>query len=336
MAQLLAAPFSYFADDNGAPLAGGKVYTYEPGSVDTPKDSYTDESGDFPATNPVELDSAGRAEVWLDGFYKIVVTDADDVVIRSVDHISATNTNGDMRIEVYDPANVAEQLVGETAFQDLTNKRITTIPSSTITASLKVPAGSAPTSPFHGDIWTTAAAALIRMNGTTQSFQTTLDRQVTTADVSNSTSETAIYSFSVPGGNLSTNGQLILSLIGDYLNDTGGGSTLTINVKYGATTIGAFSLGSIAQNAGRRSLQVDCMISAANATNAERSRCRVSLGAVATATGTGAAPGVTQEAVHNSITEDSTVAKTLQVTVTHGTISSNISGRALGVLLTKS
>ena len=123
MAQPLGAPYSYFADSNGAPLAGGKVYTYAAGTT-TPQNSYTDSSGTTPAPNPVVLDSAGRATIWLSGFYKIVVTDALGNTISTTDNITALNSTGDMSKSVYDPANIQEQLVGLTAVQTLTNKTL--------------------------------------------------------------------------------------------------------------------------------------------------------------------------------------------------------------------
>lgn len=68
----------FFSISGGAALAGGKVYTYEAGT-DTPKASYTDFEGLTPNTNPVILDSSGQADIWLDGNYKINLTDANDV-----------------------------------------------------------------------------------------------------------------------------------------------------------------------------------------------------------------------------------------------------------------
>lgn len=90
MAYLLAAPFSYFTDANGAPLNGGKIYTYAAGTT-TPQASYTDYTGITPLANPVILDSAGRAQIWLVGSYKIKVTDSlDNQIGTPVDNISAT------------------------------------------------------------------------------------------------------------------------------------------------------------------------------------------------------------------------------------------------------
>ena len=62
-----------FFDANGDPLASGLIYTYEAGTS-TPKVAYTDQTAGTPHPNPIVLDSAGRAQIWLDGTaYKLVV-----------------------------------------------------------------------------------------------------------------------------------------------------------------------------------------------------------------------------------------------------------------------
>ena len=89
MAQLLINPVNQFLDNNGDPLAGGKLYSYEAGTT-TPTDTFTDQGGLTANANPVILDSAGRAEVWLDPAqnYKFVLHTADDVLVWTVDDIA--------------------------------------------------------------------------------------------------------------------------------------------------------------------------------------------------------------------------------------------------------
>lgn len=83
-----------FLDGNGDPYSGGKLNFYEAGSS-TPEATYNSDAGDTPNANPVILDSAGRpsSEIWLTGgqAYKVVLTDADDVVIWTEDDITGTN-----------------------------------------------------------------------------------------------------------------------------------------------------------------------------------------------------------------------------------------------------
>lgn len=78
----------------GAPLSGGKIYTYLAGST-TPAATYTDSTGGTPQANPIVLNSLGfvASPIWLTGgvSYKLVFTDADDVSIRTVDEVSGIN-----------------------------------------------------------------------------------------------------------------------------------------------------------------------------------------------------------------------------------------------------
>jgi hypothetical protein len=81
-------------DNNGDPLSGGKLYTYEAGTT-TPLVAYTSSSGATPHTNPIILDSAGRVpggEIWLDysKLYKIVVKTSADVLIGTYDNIGGS------------------------------------------------------------------------------------------------------------------------------------------------------------------------------------------------------------------------------------------------------
>lgn len=91
-ATLLPVPKARFFDANGDPLAGGKVYTYVAGTVNTPKTSYTTAAANVSNANPVVLNSTGEANIWLVGSYKIVLTDANDAQQWSVDNITDVET----------------------------------------------------------------------------------------------------------------------------------------------------------------------------------------------------------------------------------------------------
>ena len=54
MPQAMIMPKKLFHDKNGKPLAFGKVYTYQAGTV-IPKETFTNENGDIANTNPVIL-----------------------------------------------------------------------------------------------------------------------------------------------------------------------------------------------------------------------------------------------------------------------------------------
>lgn len=90
MAVLMTPPFQQFFDDDGNPLVDGKIYTYAAGTTN-PKAAYTTAAGDIELANPIPLDSAGRAVVFILGSYKFVITDANDNVIRTVDNVVSFN-----------------------------------------------------------------------------------------------------------------------------------------------------------------------------------------------------------------------------------------------------
>jgi hypothetical protein len=93
MASVLLSPFGVgqqFFDDNGVPLAGGLIYTYQAGSS-TPLVTYTTSSGTIANANPIVLDASGRTpqQIWLlTGYsYKFVLQNADAVLIQTLDNI---------------------------------------------------------------------------------------------------------------------------------------------------------------------------------------------------------------------------------------------------------
>ena len=88
----------YF-DDNGAPLAGGKIYFYETGASTVPKTIYADRDLTVPLTNPYVLDAGGRmisatgsVGIYLaPGEYREVACDANDVPIWTKDHVAGAS-----------------------------------------------------------------------------------------------------------------------------------------------------------------------------------------------------------------------------------------------------
>jgi hypothetical protein len=76
-------------DNNGEPLAGGTIETFEAGTS-TNKQTFTSEDESAANTNPIVLDASGRADIWLDsGSYKFVMKDSTGATIRTVDDITA-------------------------------------------------------------------------------------------------------------------------------------------------------------------------------------------------------------------------------------------------------
>jgi hypothetical protein len=93
MAVVTPTPKMQFLTASGAPLVGGRLYTYVAGTT-TPQATFTDETGSTANTNPIILDSRGEANVWLGAAsYKFRLADANDVEIWTVDYITAPTTS---------------------------------------------------------------------------------------------------------------------------------------------------------------------------------------------------------------------------------------------------
>lgn len=105
-AQLLPNVLQTWFNANGLPLAGGQIFSYIAGTS-TPQATYTDETAGTPNTNPVVLNSAGQASIWLrtDLSYKIVVEDSLNNVLATIDNINIVNPGTIDKIKI--AANVA-------------------------------------------------------------------------------------------------------------------------------------------------------------------------------------------------------------------------------------
>lgn len=89
-----AQPKLQLFDDNGNPLSGGFVYTYEAGTT-TPLATYADADQNAFNENPVELDAAGRATIfWGSAPYDVVVTDSLGTQIYTVSSFTIPGSGG--------------------------------------------------------------------------------------------------------------------------------------------------------------------------------------------------------------------------------------------------
>ena len=94
----LAGAGQQFFSDNGVPLSGGKLYSYEAGTT-TPQTTYTSANGVTAHANPIVLNSAGRVatgEIWLTAGqnYKFVLKTSTDITIATWDNITGINGTG--------------------------------------------------------------------------------------------------------------------------------------------------------------------------------------------------------------------------------------------------
>ena len=96
MASLMPQGKQVYSDNAGAPLAGGRLYTYAAGTT-TPLATYSDQAGTVPNANPVVLDARGEATVfWAASAYKAELRSAADAVIWTQDNIYPDATLADI------------------------------------------------------------------------------------------------------------------------------------------------------------------------------------------------------------------------------------------------
>lgn len=86
MASLLPEGKQKYFNNEGVPMVGGKVYTYDAGTT-TPRATFSDAAGLVANPWPVILDARGEATIFWSGAYKVTLTDSMDVPIWTVDNI---------------------------------------------------------------------------------------------------------------------------------------------------------------------------------------------------------------------------------------------------------
>jgi hypothetical protein len=140
MSTLAPTPKLQFFDANGAPLVGGKLYTYAAGTT-TPLASYTDSTGNTANTNPIILDSRGEANVWLGAaVYKFALYDSTNVLIWTVDNINgstfAVNATGTGSQVAFSVVNGFTAIYINGVYQ---NRNTYTVTNGTVTFSQSPP-----------------------------------------------------------------------------------------------------------------------------------------------------------------------------------------------------
>jgi hypothetical protein len=87
MASLLPTVKMMFLDNDGSPLVGGKLFTFDSGT-NTPRPTFADAAGTVQNPNPVVLDSRGEALVFWNGSYRVRLEDTLGNMIWTVDSVS--------------------------------------------------------------------------------------------------------------------------------------------------------------------------------------------------------------------------------------------------------
>lgn len=99
MIQLIDILAAGVTDSSGDVVANGSVSFYQAGTS-TLVTVYQDNESSSPHSNPADLDAAGRLVAWADESLKLVISDEDGAVVRTIDgvgvsdaDVSAANTN---------------------------------------------------------------------------------------------------------------------------------------------------------------------------------------------------------------------------------------------------
>lgn len=130
---LLPSPRIQFLDSNGKPYAGGLLFTYQAGTTIS-QATYTDSNRTATNTNPIVLDSAGRASVFVSNAaaYKFVLQDRFGALVWTADNVTLNQlTVGGANTQVQ--YNCSGQLCGNSGF--VFNQATQTLTITTLTVS---------------------------------------------------------------------------------------------------------------------------------------------------------------------------------------------------------
>ncbi len=147
-----------------------------------------------------------------------------------------------------------------------------------------------------------------------------LDRDLTEAEVANTSTETTVYSFVVPGGTLGATGALLLKFAGNWLASSGTPS-LTVRARCAGTVLGVsnFAGGALANDPDRAGCTGELLLCATGAPTSQRSHLTVWTGGRLTSEvgspPTTSAAGAVHVSEHNGLALDPTLAQSLAVTV---------------------
>jgi hypothetical protein len=161
--------------------------------------------------------------------------------------------------------------------------------------------------------------------------KTELDKQIpldvigADVEVVNTTTKTALWSFTLPANTLGSANVLEITIPFSWLNNTGGTATSTITLEYGGTQMLSFAYSSAAPGSTRGKGFIRIVLKGNGATNAQR--------AVGAMHGTDHSANSVFRADEGTATIDSTAAQTVAVYCTHGSASANLSIIARAAIL---
>lgn len=134
-ATLLPQGKTQFVGNDGTPLSGGLVYFYIPGTT-TPKNTFQDAAGTILNTNPVVLDSGGRAIIYGSGAYQEAVFDNLGNVIWNA--VTADTAAGGTSFGGTSTGSANAQIVAAGSFTSQPGQAITYLAGFTNSAALSL------------------------------------------------------------------------------------------------------------------------------------------------------------------------------------------------------
>lgn len=237
-----------------------------------------------------------------------------------------------IKANITDPASAAASLFVDFQIGGVSKFKVDKTGQVTTTGAVVLPADP-----------TTALQAATKQYVDAGLFVDKLDADVVSQTVNNTTAETIVYSFSVPGGTLGTNNGLRLVLLGELLNNDVNTNDFTIRAKYGGSALGGVQVVDLDVSVARRPVRLEVTLHAQNATNAQTGSVMVIVGKLAGGVAggdqvyiegavdvTASVPGI---AMNNALALDSTAAQTLSVTVLLSAASTNFEFVARSVYL---
>jgi hypothetical protein len=164
------------------------------------------------------------------------------------------------------------------------------------------------------------------------------DRNTTEVDVVSSAAATSLYAPSIGAGHLSTNRMARMTILGDFLNNTGSNATFTLRVNVGGATAIDDLSNTIATSASRRAFKIVAEVANLGATNSQFVSVRIHMsGSASAGAGTGDLASPTTEVLNNvmiaTTAQDSTLAMAFAVQVVLSSASASLSFRKKYALL---
>jgi len=128
-------PFPQYLDSSGSPISGGFLKFFESGSTSTTKNVFSDANFAIDIGNEIRLDSAGRVTaIFLDGAYRVVLTDSSGNQIRDADPIGVDTPTTAFEIWVVSNTYALNDIVigsDDFYYQSLSNSNNGNNPTST-------------------------------------------------------------------------------------------------------------------------------------------------------------------------------------------------------------